>query len=64
MQEWTKLIGKTIEKIDDSSVNIVILYFTDGTSFFIEPEHQGHGIYGPVLYPTLLLGDSHAEVQI
>lgn len=33
-----ELIGKTIDSIDTSAVNIVYIKFTDGTKFAFEPE--------------------------
>jgi hypothetical protein len=34
-----ELIGKTISTVDDSSINRLIITFTDGTSITLEPEY-------------------------
>lgn len=51
--KWKELIGKTITKINDKSVNAIKLEFSDGTNIVIEAEavittYYG-SIYGPVL---------------
>ncbi len=40
------LVGKTIEKIDAKAINIIHLWFTDGTSIDLEVEAFGWGLYG------------------
>jgi hypothetical protein len=45
------LVGKTIERIDTDSINVLFLYFTDGTSIALEPENILMGIFGVVAYP-------------
>lgn len=55
MLTWTELLNKKIVKVDDYAVNIVIIYCDDGSSYFIEAEYCGHGLYSPRLYSTELL---------
>ncbi len=40
--------GKTIAHINTSSVNVLVILFTDGTWITWEVENMGHGLYGLV----------------
>lgn len=40
------LTGKEIKKIDATAVNVLRLYFTDGTAVALEVEAVGPSIYG------------------
>jgi len=45
------LIGKTVASLDsDHSCNVWFIKFTDGSSYSIETEPAGYGIYIPSLY--------------
>lgn len=46
LENLQKYIGKTIKTIDDSAVNCITFTFTDGTSFMLETEYFGIGLYG------------------
>lgn len=39
-----ELAGKTIKAVDDSSVNVLLIEFTDGTSVAVESHHNFHGM--------------------
>ncbi len=48
--DWSELIGKTINSVDDKSgCNVVELGFTDGTFMEVNTEPVMQGIYTPVL---------------
>lgn len=49
IMSYKQLHGKTIKKIDNSSVNQLIFHFTDDTVAVIDTEAKGHGLYGPEL---------------
>jgi hypothetical protein len=54
MKTWNELIGKTVESIDDTTAdNVVVVHFSDKTSTVIDTEAIGFGLYRPVL------GDVH-----
>jgi len=44
------MVGKTIKQIDESSVNVLNIEFTDGTELMLEVEAAGHGLYTNVGY--------------
>lgn len=44
------MVGKTIKRIDESSVNCLNIEFTDGTELLLEVEAAGHGLYTNVGY--------------
>lgn len=39
-------VGKTIKSVDVKTVNVIFIYFTDGTSVVLEAESYGSGLYG------------------
>lgn len=43
------LVGKTVKHVECTSVNYVVLHFTDGTKLELESENVGHGIYGIIV---------------
>jgi len=50
-------VGKTIKSIDIGSLNVVMFYFTDGSSTALETIQEGYGITGIAEYPlTVYLG--------
>ena len=44
------MTGKTIKLVDNSSVNVLNIEFTDGSEIMFDTEHAGSGLYGPVGY--------------
>jgi hypothetical protein len=44
------MVGKTIKSIENDSMNVLNIEFTDGSELMFETEHVGHSIYGMVGY--------------
>lgn len=51
-----KMVGKTIDRIDDSCVNVLRFYFTDGTDIEIYAECGS----GPSSIPFFYVGESNS----
>lgn len=48
--EKSDFVGKTIKDVDCRAVNVLKLFFEDGTSIEIDVESFGHGISGMATY--------------
>jgi hypothetical protein len=43
---YSLILGKTIKRVDDSCVNTLKFYFTDGSHLELETVRRNYGIYG------------------
>ena len=56
-----ELVGKTIESIENSAINVLKLIFTDGTSISLWAEISFSTDYGSV--PGIFVSDSSVDVS-
>jgi Cu/Ag efflux pump CusA len=54
-------IGKTVESVDTSSINVVYIKFTDGTDIVLDTERVEHGLYSIVTSNPENYGDSFRQ---
>ena len=54
MKNWQDMVGKTIEAVDDTTAdNVVVLKFSDKTSAFVDTEAIGFGLYRPTVSDSI-----------
>lgn len=41
---FAPIIGRTVERVDTTAVNVAVIYFNDGTSYAIHAENSSNGI--------------------
>lgn len=50
---FAAIVGRTVERVDTTAVNVAVIHFNDGTSYAVHAENSGSGI--------LVIECQHAE---